>query len=689
MICRVRAAWHFLIMSALCVLGAAVPTACVSERAVPPTTIAPSPVEPSDRAFTRTCAEATLLLDPAPGGELLGPLLDEHGLRRPLEMVAQDLEHFCSRAPDGLMTLPMRAAITRPLALAEISATTAAPLITADSETTLIAAASPVRQCAQLVCNAFGTPSEPLGAFQGTLQVNDAQGAIFAIDFLLNQPRLNFEGALAGRPTAAESLAFLALLVSELSLGAESAARFSPFAQSARRAVDMSEDGIMRAVARSLAHIDAEISSTCDWSKVAPEKLAPEIASAVTGEALAAELVPGVGWVVVGSLANNTYDMQRIAGVFDPGGDDTYLWSDLFIGNQAVLDRAGNDRYTGGERQGPAAGLFGISLIDDGAGNDQYSGASFACGSGLFGVGVLIDRSGDDTYTTGAWSLGAGIFGAGFLFDLSGRDSYLSAVFSQGVGGPLGIGVLADRAGNDLYRVDGVVPSVYGDATVSFAMSQGVGIGARPLCAGGVGILIDDCGDDRYEGGEFSQGGGYYYGFGMLIDHLGSDLYRGDHFAQGFTAHQAAGVLIDVTGDDCYWSTTSASQGAAWDTSTSLLLDGGGNDTYRGGALAQGSAAEQAIAALCDLGGSDHYLSRHSSAQGESSDNAYHFARAGARSFSVLVDVGDGVDFFSTGRTLQGVTVTGPAVRTDLPAGAPLFGIAIDRSTVKSLGESR
>lgn len=676
-------------MNALTLCGVALLSACKSAPTVPRATTIDTGSEPTDRAFTRTCATATQLLDPAPNAQLLGPLLDTHHLRTPLELVANDLAHFCHRAPQNLMTLPMRAAIVRPLALAEIAATTVAPLITADSETTLIARASPARQGAQFVCNVFGAPLEPLAPYQGTLPIKDPQGAIFALDFLLNQPRLHFEPAFVDRPTASESLELLTVLVNELSLSTATAQRLAGFAERARREIDMSERGVMRAVARSLSHIDAEISSTCDWASVAPEPLALEIASAVTGAALAAENVPGVGWIVVGSLADNTYDMQRIAAVFDPGGDDTYTWSALYIGNQAILDRGGNDRYIGGEQQGPAAGLFGLSLIDDASGDDQYWGPSFACAAGVFGVGILIDRAGNDRYATGAWSLGAGIFGAGFLFDQSGNDSYQSAAFSQGVGGPLGIGVLADHAGNDLYRADGVIPSVYGDAAVSFAMSQGVGVGARPLCAGGVGLLIDDAGNDRYEGGEFSQGGGYYYGLGMLIDHLGSDLYRGDHYAQGFTAHQAAGVLIDVAGDDCYWSTTSASQGAAWDTSTSLCLDGSGNDTYRGGALAQGSAAEQAIAALVDLDGSDHYVASHSSAQGESSDNAYHFARSGARSFSVLVDAGDGVDFFSAPRTLHGVTVTGPAVRADLPAAAPLFGLAIDVAPAKSPPHSR
>ena len=34
--------------------------------------------------------------------------------------------------------------------------------------------------------------------------------------------------------------------------------------------------------------------------------------------------------------------------------------------------------------------------------------------------------------------------------------------------------------------------------------------------SGGVALLYDGGGKDRYEAGNFSQGGGYYFGIGML-----------------------------------------------------------------------------------------------------------------------------------------------------------------------------
>jgi uncharacterized glyoxalase superfamily protein PhnB len=628
--------------------------------------------------FSKECAAATALLDPSPSAKTLGPLIDTNQLREPTNLVLAAITQYCSRAPGAQMADPMRLVIAQPFALANISAATVTPILRLTLPPVEGIRNTPQRSAAEFVCKCFGATTEGLAPFQGKIPVADPQGAIFAMDFLLNEPRLKFANAIEDRPSPTECFEFLQMLTTEVSPSSTTAQRFENFAIRARRKMDMSEGGLMRAVASSLAHIDAGFGVAADWKSLENETVPAEIATAVTGPILGAEKVEGLGWVLVGSLADNSYDMGRIAAVFEPGGDDIYTWSTLHTGNQGIIDLAGNDQYKGGDQQGPAGAILGLSLIDDAAGDDQYSGPLLSCGAGMFGVGILIDRSGNDRYHTGAWSMGAGILGAGFLFDQSGSDEYQSSVNSQGIGGPLGIGALVDTQGNDLYRVDGISPGVDGVPTVSFAMSQGIGFGARRLIAGGVGILADFCGDDRYESGEFSQGGGYFYGFGMLLDQSGNDLYRGSHYAQGFSSHQAAGVLIDLAGDDAYWSMISAAQGAAWDTSISLLLDAAGNDSYRGNALSQGSAAEQALAMFCDLDGSDHYVGLGPFIQGESGDNAYHFKDTRARSFSVLIDAGSGEDFFSSKRTRGGVTVTGPALTEGAPASAPLFGLMID-----------
>ena len=295
---------------------------------------------------------------------------------------------------------------------------------------------------------------------------------------------------------------------------------------------------------------------------------------------------------VLGTDADNVYDMSRIHAVLDPAGNDEYRWPDTpgsrrSSADRVVIDHDGDDRYLGETPfSGPGAGVFAGSLIDDHAGDDVYeSPHAGSIGFGLFGVGVIIDRAGHDTYTnTGpasGWSLGAGFYGVGLLIDHAGNDVYHAEKLAQGVGGPRGLGAILDARGADTYRANGPnFPSAYGTPGVFLGMSQGFGIGVRGYAAGGVGLIDDARGDDRYIAGEFSQGGGYFFGLGMIRDRAGDDLYAGNRYGQAFAAHQAAGVLIDDAGDDLYRSMTAASQSGAWDESVTMLIDRSGNDAY-------------------------------------------------------------------------------------------------------------
>ena len=128
------------------------------------------------------------------------------------------------------------------------------------------------------------------------------------------------------------------------------------------------------------------------------------------------------------------------------------------------------------------------------------------------------------------------------------------------------------------------------------SFSQGIGFGYRKYAAGGIGILCDVTGDDKYQAGEFSQGGAYFHGLGILRDFSGDDSFRGNRYTQGFGVHQAFGVLIDDAGDDTYWGMTAADQGSAWDIAAGALLDKEGNDSYTAQGMTQGSAAMQGIA---------------------------------------------------------------------------------------------
>ena len=221
------------------------------------------------------------------------------------------------------------------------------------------------------------------------------------------------------------------------------------------------------------------------------------------------------------------------------------------------------------------------------------------------------------------------------------------------------------------------MPSAYGTAAVYQSFSQGIGFGYRQYAAGGIGIISDLGGNDRYEAGEFAQGGAYYYGLGLLHDKSGNDLYYGNRYGQGFGVHQAHGMLVDDAGDDTYYSMTAASQGAAWDIGVGMLLDRAGNDSYQCDSLGQGGASQQGIAYLIDLDGVDRYIGGGTT-QGKSGGNAYHYDATGAYSFSLLLDLGGDEDFYSRGR-LNNTTALNDKVNADNPANSGVHGVTIDK----------
>jgi hypothetical protein len=374
-----------------------------------------------------------------------------------------------------------------------------------------------------------------------------------------------------------------------------------------------------------------------------------ELAEIVTGGILAYVKING-GYVVIGGPAANRYDMDHIYAVIDPGGNDTYVWSEsVALETQTIIDHAGNDHYRA-TTGGPGAGWLGAALLIDRAGNDRYESALGGCGAGAFGVGVLFDDDGADEYHCAAWSAGSAIYGAGALVDQGSQtDVYESQVFSQGAGGPGALGILVDAGGDDLYRANGPIPSAYNTPGTYMAFSQGVGTGIRPYDAGGVGVLLDYGGNDRYDGGEFAQGGGYLWGIGLLRDESGHDLYYGTRYAQGFAVHSAFGMLIDLSGDDVYWGSSAATQGAAWDQSIAVLFDAQGDDFYRAQSLSQGAAAQQSRALLHDAAGNDRYWSFARDTQGAAGNNRYHFNPDDpVYSLGILFDE-SGDDSYSTG----------------------------------------
>ena len=335
--------------------------------------------------------------------------------------------------------------------------------------------------------------------------------------------------------------------------------------------------------------------------------------------------------------------------IIDLGGDDYYAnnagSSTAKIPCAVVIDMEGNDVYESTRNFVQGTGFLGVGILLDKSGNDSYVGMRECQGTGFMGIGMLIDADGDDVYRSHAYAQGCGLWGAGIIIEIGGNDKYESHIYAQGVGLPGGIGILSDASGNDSYYSKGTYPTSYGTPGIYEGWSQGCGIGFREYASGGIGLVQDCGGIDRMEAGNFSQGGGYYFGWG-LFESMGkdSDTYIGSRYAQGFSAHYALGTFFDEGGDDTYQTRHAAVSGLAWDLCISWFEDEGGNDSYQVEGFSVGASAHNAIAIFIDKAGKDKYVGNSEPARASSND--YH----GGISFSLFIDYGGDKDIYSKGK---------------------------------------
>jgi hypothetical protein len=345
------------------------------------------------------------------------------------------------------------------------------------------------------------------------------------------------------------------------------------------------------------------------------------------------------GWVRLSGGGPTTHPDRPTLLIVDTGGSDTYLGApaNKSASNwvSVVLDTDGDDRYlsdralaqtrvaqfegrkSGGLQPGPGGAVLGYVALFDEKGDDLYRTHLPGIGSGRVGVAAVLDREGADTYDAYRDGQGFGLFGAGILEDLKGDDRYQGFTQVQGMGQTQGFGYLADRGGKDEYDANDEMidfPSPQ-SAQHNVSMAQGAGNGRRGdyldghSLAGGVGILHDEAGDDRYVCGVFGQGVGYWEGVGMLWDSAGTDAYLGQWYAQGASAHFAIGYLEDVAGNDRYVAPMNMAQGAGHDFSFGMLLDRAGDDHYRAPNLSLGAGNANGIGVFADLLGADTYES--------------------------------------------------------------------------------
>jgi HEAT repeat protein len=255
---------------------------------------------------------------------------------------------------------------------------------------------------------------------------------------------------------------------------------------------------------------------------------------------------------------------------------------------------------------------------------------------------------------------GAGEFGGGILWQRGGDTSYKAAEMAQGFGGVQGCGLILDASGDDSYFAGGKFACAWLPGRF-FSLSQGFGYGMRPFAGGGVGILCDLKGNDRYIADVYGQGASYWYSTGLLLDAEGDDVYRAFQYCQGAGIHLSNGALMDWRGNDQYIA-EHICQGAAHDYSVGMLIDGAGNDIYDGITTAQGAAINNSFALLLDRAGDDVYTGRdlkQSQAAGHDGDKREY------GSIALMLDLG-GKDKYSQGQTNNALWLK------------PLYGAGLD-----------
>jgi len=300
--------------------------------------------------------------------------------------------------------------------------------------------------------------------------------------------------------------------------------------------------------------------------------------------------------------------------LIDLGGDD--WWTNNAGGTTGTrpaalaVDLGGDDCYEGTVGvQG--AGWMGVGALADVAGDDLYRAEDLAQGAAFLGHGLLFDVAGDDRYLGRHFTQAASGFGTAVLRDDAGDDAYESSGMSGGLGATGGVAVLADRDGDDRYRCGRPRSPRY---TLDYGMGLGAGIGVRDWpwterasFYGGLGLLDDATGRDRYEGLGAGLGGAYCLAGGIVVEGEGDDDYHGITDSFGASIHLGAAVFLDQAGDDRYRGDNSL-LGCGGDRGHGVFVDFAGDDRYLARSHGLGTGRKpKAVGLFVEVAGDDEY----------------------------------------------------------------------------------
>jgi HEAT repeat protein len=403
-----------------------------------------------------------------------------------------------------------------------------------------------------------------------------------------------------------------------------------------------------------------------------------------------------LGRIICGGGGRNIYTNEAFL-IIDTGGDDVYLNSAGGANGLAgrpisiVIDLGGNDQFLSRHSFSQGSGVFGIGILAALGSNSTFIAKHLSQGVGFFGCGLLMTGQGKQTFEADTFCQGAGEFGAGILWQRGGDTMYRASEMAQGFGGTGGVGLLLDESGNDLYYAGGKYPCPWLPGEY-FSLSQGFAYGMRPFAGGGVGILCDLKGDDRYVADVYGQGASYWYSTGLLLDAAGNDVYQAHQYCQGAGIHLSSGLLVDWGGDDEY-SAAHICQGAAHDYSVGILIDRAGNDRYTGLTTAQGAAINNSFALLLDKSGDDFYAGRDAK---QSQATGHDGGKREYGSVALLLDLA-GNDVYSQGQTnnevwlkpLYGAGLDGELTNKTVAAQSPIEPFSLEHVTVPHVGRTR
>jgi len=330
------------------------------------------------------------------------------------------------------------------------------------------------------------------------------------------------------------------------------------------------------------------------------------------------EIETAAGRVLISGFGADTH-REDAEIIIDLGGDDTYANNaggcrSTETRVACCIDHAGDDEYSSpGGRYVQGFGFLGAGLLIDLGGDDRDMAEHFAQAGGVMGVGVIWDKGGDDMYDASAFCQGAGMFGLGLLLDSAGEDRFDCATLGQGGATTLGLGILSDLEGDDRYQLAvsrtkdalGRTPGYGQGGALSFRHMPWRG---ELTAYGGVGMLIDSEGNDRYRSkGWCDQGGSYIMSLGVLVDMSGNDHYS-SQTGQGSGIHVTNAILVDRGGHDIYEGVFRAG-GSGGDRSPAFLLDYGGNDIYVSKTSSYGTGCKPfSFSLFVDYEGEDRYI---------------------------------------------------------------------------------